>query len=167
MALVVKQEIEFKRKSADNNGSYKKVNTTSADNALTPAVNMDLKTLDEERHQILKTLQKIRDYKDFDDAYSIEQKRRQSDSLSLSTDGGLTTRAGDPDDFVQMSYADFQQLTDHVQGQGLQIKQLKSELDTMVNLQDNFSFKHQKGSSSASKPAWMLSSNKTNLYDHN
>lgn len=49
MALVVKQEIEFKRNRANNNGSYKKVDTTSEDNSLTP-VNMDLKTLDEERH---------------------------------------------------------------------------------------------------------------------
>lgn len=171
MALVVKQEIEFKRNKTGS-GSYKRVagtTPTSEDNALTP-VNTDLKTLDEERHQILKTLQKIRDYKDFDDAYSLDQqqKRRQSDSLSLSTDGGLTTRAGDPDDFVQMSYADFQQLTDHVQGQGLQIKQLKSELDTIVNLQDNFSCsKHYKGGSiSPSKPVWIPSNKNSNLYDH-
>ena len=51
MALVVKQEIEFKR-NRSSGGSYKKVagtTATSEDNALTP-VNRDLKTLDEERH---------------------------------------------------------------------------------------------------------------------
>ena len=51
MALVVKQEIEFKRNKMGS-GSYKKVvgtTPTSEDNALTP-VNTDLKTLDEERH---------------------------------------------------------------------------------------------------------------------
>ena len=120
------------------------------------ALDIGVTPMDQERVQMLETLGKIKDYyygynEGASHLAALEDKKKQESIAAgslISMDDDLTTRDGESEDYVMMSYAEFNQLTDLAKRQSKEIEQLHEELSMIDKLKEKLEKPVQKSSQS-------------------